>query len=54
VAVYLDGVHLCTQMRGVREVESKTRTTFWRGIYADKPEMRAEFLRICEARGSGN
>jgi GTP cyclohydrolase IA len=51
VAVYLDGVHLCTQMRGVREVESRTHTTFWRGSYAESPDMRAEFLRICESRG---
>ncbi len=50
VAVYLDGTHLCTQMRGVREVESRTRTTFWRGTYADDPQMRTEFLAICEAR----
>src|SRR5438270_654996 len=28
VAVYLEGTHLCTQMRGVREVDSRTRTTF--------------------------
>ncbi len=52
VAVYLDGVHLCTQMRGVREVESMTHTTFWRGEYEKSPELRAEFLRICELRGS--
>src|SRR5438552_3357581 len=31
VAVYLEAIHLCTQMRGVRESESTTRTTFWRG-----------------------
>lgn len=53
VAVYLDGTHLCTQMRGVREVESRTRTTFWRGIYADNPQMRSEFLAISEARAAG-
>lgn len=28
VAVYLQGTHLCTQMRGVREIESTTRTSF--------------------------
>src|SRR5207248_34291 len=33
VAVYLEAVHLCTQKRGVRESESTTRTTFWRGNY---------------------
>ena len=47
VAVHLEAVHLCTQMRGVRETESKTRTTFWRGFYADDPALRAEFQRLC-------
>jgi GTP cyclohydrolase I len=50
VAVYLDGTHLCTQMRGVQETQSTTRTTFWRGHYAENPELRAEFLRIAEMR----
>lgn len=48
VAVYIEGTHLCTQMRGVREVESMTHTTFWRGHYEAKPELRAEFMGIVE------
>ena len=52
VAVYLDAVHLCTQMRGVREVDSKTRTTNWRGAYADDPELRQAFQAMCDLRGS--
>ena len=47
VAVYLEAVHLCTQMRGVKEIESKTRTTFWRGNYDTDPELRAGFFRVC-------
>lgn len=47
VAVYLTGSHLCTQMRGVREVESVTRTTTWRGNYGQNPDLRREFLDIC-------
>jgi GTP cyclohydrolase I len=47
VAVYLDAQHLCTQMRGVREPSSLTRTTFWRGEYAANPALRSEFLSIC-------
>jgi GTP cyclohydrolase IA len=50
VAVYLDAHHLCTQMRGVRETDSVTRTTFWRGEYAGNPALRAEFLSICGVR----
>jgi GTP cyclohydrolase I len=52
VALYLDGTHLCTQMRGVRETDSVTRTTFWRGYYAEDPNLRSEFLRMCEMRSS--
>jgi GTP cyclohydrolase I len=47
VAVYLEAHHMCTQMRGVREVSPLTRTTFWRGEYDDNPALRAEFLSIC-------
>jgi GTP cyclohydrolase IA len=45
-AVYLSATHLCTQMRGVREHESKTWTTFWRGAYDEDPQLRTEFLGI--------
>jgi GTP cyclohydrolase I len=44
IAVHLQAVHLCTQMRGVREEHSKTVTTFWRGRYTDDPDVRREFL----------
>ena len=47
VAVYLEAHHLCTQMRGVREVAPMTRTTFWRGEYENNPDLRAEFFKAC-------
>jgi GTP cyclohydrolase IA len=47
VAVYLEAHHLCTQMRGVREIVPMTRTTFWRGAYDEHAELRAEFFTIC-------
>ncbi len=47
VAVYLEAHHLCTQMRGVREVAPMTRTTFWRGEYESSPDLRAEFFKAC-------
>jgi GTP cyclohydrolase I len=50
VAVYLEAQHLCTQMRGVREPASMTRTTVWRGEYADNPALRSEFLSMCGVR----
>jgi GTP cyclohydrolase I len=48
VAVYLEAHHLCTQMRGVRELMPLTRTSFWRGHYEDDPALRAEFLAACK------
>ena len=50
VAVHLEAVHLCTQMRGVREEHSKTAMTFWRGDYVDDPELRREFLAEAHRR----
>ena len=50
VAVHLQAVHLCTQMRGVREEHSKTAMTFWRGDYVDDPELRREFLAEAHRR----
>ncbi len=50
VAVYLEARHLCVEMRGVREMSPITRTTFWRGEYADNADLRREFLSMCEAK----
>ena len=46
VAVHLEAAHLCTQMRGVREENSRTVTTFWRGAYTDDPALRQDFLSL--------
>lgn len=47
VAVYVEAHHLCTQMRGVREILPLTRTTFWRGAYENNYSLRAEFYTAC-------
>ena len=47
VAVYLEAHHLCMEMRGVRETAPLTRTTVWRGNYADGPSLRSEFFSAC-------
>lgn len=47
VAVYLEAHHLCTEMRGVRELSPQTRTTYWRGEYDGNPALRAEFYTAC-------
>ena len=53
VAVYLEAHHLCTQMRGVREIQPKTRTTAWRGVYATNADLRSEFFDASGLRGGG-
>ncbi len=48
VAVHLEAAHLCTQMRGVREENSRTVTTFWRGGYTDDQALRQDFLTLVQ------
>ena len=50
VAVYLEAHHLCVQMRGVRELAPLTRTTVWRGHYAEDASLREEFFTSCGLR----
>ena len=52
VAVYLEAHHLCMEMRGVRETAPMTRTTVWRGYYADDPTLRSEFFTACGLQGN--
>lgn len=52
VAVHVEAVHLCTQMRGVREEHSRTVTSVWRGGYTDNPELRREFLAEIRSRNA--
>lgn len=47
VAVFLEAHHLCVEMRGVRESAPMTRTSVWRGHYADDPSLRSEFFTAC-------
>ena len=47
VAVYLEARHMCMEMRGVRETAPMTRTTVWRGNYAQDSTLRAEFFTAC-------
>jgi len=47
VAVYLEAHHLCMQMRGVRETAPTTRTTVWRGNFANDASLRSEFFTAC-------
>ena len=47
VAVYLEARHLCTEMRGVRAILPRTRTTNWRGEYVSNAALRSEFFVAC-------
>src|SRR5450756_397300 len=46
VAVYLEAHHLCTQMRGVRELQPITRTTAFIGAYEGNSSLRSEFYDL--------
>ena len=54
VAVYAEAHHLCTQMRGVRELHPKTRTTSYRGVYVESAQLRGEFFDVSGLRRSGS
>jgi GTP cyclohydrolase IA len=47
MAVFLEAHHLCVAMRGVRETAPMTRTSVWRGHYAEDPTLRSEFFTAC-------
>jgi GTP cyclohydrolase I len=47
VAIFIRAKHMCVEMRGVREISPATRTTVFRGVYADDPSLRSEFLNVC-------
>ncbi len=47
VAVFLEAHHLCMEMRGVRETAPTTRTSVWRGHYAEDSTLRSEFFTAC-------
>lgn len=53
VAVYLEAHHFCMEMRGVRAAIPMTRTTVWRGSYADDPALRSEFFAASGLQNHG-
>jgi GTP cyclohydrolase I len=50
VAVHIEAHHLCTQMRGVRELHPRTRTAVWRGEYTKNADLRSEFFQLAGGR----
>ncbi len=49
VAVMIEATHLCVCYRGIKDVNSITRTTSLKGAFKLNPDTRAEFLDGCRA-----
>ena len=45
IAVYTEGVHMCSVMRGVRKESAELITTRFTGIFREQAELRDEFYR---------
>lgn len=44
VMVAIEAKHLCVSSRGVKKEDAKTFTLVSRGLYADNPQLRSEFV----------
>ena len=44
-AVYTEGIHMCSVMRGVRKENAELVTSRFTGIFRDRPDLREEFYR---------
>jgi len=46
IGVWIDAVHTCMSIRGIKSVDASTVTSDLRGAIKDKPETRSEFLAL--------
>ncbi len=51
VAVVVEGVHLCSVMRGVRKENSRMVTSAMRGAFRHDEKTRSEFLGLIQGKG---
>jgi GTP cyclohydrolase I len=51
VAVLMDGIHMCSMMRGVEKVHSGMSTATWLGVFKTNRELRKEFMSHIERAG---
>lgn len=45
IAVYTEGIHMCSVMRGVRKENAELITTRFTGVFQEQAELRDEFYR---------
>ena len=45
IAVYTEGIHMCSVMRGVRKESAELITTRFTGVFREQAELRDEFYR---------
>lgn len=53
-AVFTEGIHMCSVMRGVRKESAELVTTRFTGIFDKRPELRDEFYRQIGGKVSRN
>lgn len=46
IAVYIESKHLCVAMRGIKDVQSVTRSSTLKGRFMSNPTLRTEFLTM--------
>ncbi len=54
VAVAVEGLHMCSMMRGVRKANARMVTSTMLGSFRDNPSTRAEFMSLIQHPGSGS
>jgi GTP cyclohydrolase I len=53
VAVAVEGVHMCSMMRGVKKTNARMVTSAMLGSFRHNPETRAEFMGLIRSPGFG-